>query len=177
MERIGQSAGNSETRILRGHTLSIPREVQVDLDPNWVVGFVDGEGCFHVSLQKHPEMTAGYQVLPEFVVVQHERDVQILHGLKRFFESGVVRTNHGERKAFRVRNLNGLKTVCDFFMKHPLKTKKQIDFRKFRKILLLMERKRHLTKEGLLEIIEIAQAMNSTKRSKLDEIRKSLQEG
>ena len=78
----------------------------MELDPQWVVGFVDGEGCFHVSLNRHDEMTAGYQVLPEFVVVQHERDIQILHALKRFFRGGVVRQNHGDRYCLRVRKLS-----------------------------------------------------------------------
>ena len=63
----------------------------MELATDWVVGFVDGEGCFHVSLNRHDEMTAGYQVLPEFVVVQHERDIQVLHSLREFFDSGNVR--------------------------------------------------------------------------------------
>jgi hypothetical protein len=63
----------------------------VKLATDWVVGFVDGEGCFHVSLNRQAEMIAGYQVLPEFVVVQHERDIQVLHALREFFEGGNVR--------------------------------------------------------------------------------------
>ena len=46
------------------------------LEPFWVTGFVDGEGCFLVGINRHPEMTAGFQVLPEFTVVQHQRDSQ-----------------------------------------------------------------------------------------------------
>ena len=42
------------------------------LETEWVVGFVDGEGCFFVGINRHPEMTSGYQVLPEFTVVQHQ---------------------------------------------------------------------------------------------------------
>ena len=69
------------------------------LDTQWVTGFVDGEGCFYVGINAHSEMTAGFQVLPEFTVVQHKRDVQVLHALKAFFGCGVVRTNHGDRMA------------------------------------------------------------------------------
>ncbi len=47
---------------------------QERLDAKWIVGFVDGEGCFHVAINKIPEMSLGWQVLPEFRVVQHERD-------------------------------------------------------------------------------------------------------
>ena len=149
----------------------------MELTNDWIVGFVDGEGCFHVSLQSHPEMSSGYQVIPEFVVVQHKRDIQVLYALKKFYGFGVVRQNHGDRYAFRVRKLDGLKTISDFFMKHSLKTKKNVDFRKFRKILLLMEKKKHLTAEGLLEIIAIAKRMNSQKRKRLDEIKATLTVG
>jgi hypothetical protein len=48
------------------------------LETQWIVGFVDGEGCFHVGIARHEDMRTGYQILPEFTVVQHERDVQIL---------------------------------------------------------------------------------------------------
>ena len=73
--------------ILRGHTPSIrfcAEEDAVELSVDWVVGFVDGEGCFHVSLNRHEEMATGYQVLPEFVVVQHQRDRQVLEGAQTF---------------------------------------------------------------------------------------------
>ncbi len=131
------------------------------LSADWITGFVDGEGCFHVGISKHSEMSTGYQVLPEFTVVQHERDVQVLHALKKHFGCGVVRTNHGDRMAYRVRKRDHLmKHVVPFFMKHPLKTKKRLDFIKFRKVLLKMSAGDHLTAQGLDEIREIAAQMN-----------------
>jgi hypothetical protein len=146
----------------------------MELSADWVVGFTDGEGCFHVSINRHSEMTAGYQVLPEFVVVQHQRDEQILNALKRFFGFGVVRSNHGDRLCFRVRKLEALQQVCDFFLKHPLKTKKQVDFLKFRDVVLLMLSQRHLTRDGLLEIISIVMEMNTTNRPALELVKREL---
>ena len=131
------------------------------LEAQWIVGFVDGEGCFHVGINKHPDMKTGYQVLPEFTVVQHERDVQVLYAFKAYFGCGVVRSNHGDRMAYRVRGQQHLlERVIPFFEKHPLKTKKGIDFRKFRKILLMMEAGEHLTAEGIEKIRTIAGEMN-----------------
>ena len=133
----------------------------MDLEAGWVTGFVDGEGCFHVGINSHSEMTAGYQVLPEFTVVQHQRDVQVLHGLKAYFGCGVVRTNHGDRMAYRVRSQEHLlQRIIPFFLKHPLKTRKHIDFMKFRDVLLMMERGEHLTSEGIERIRAIAAQMN-----------------
>jgi hypothetical protein len=131
------------------------------LDAQWIVGFVDGEGCFHVSVNPHREMTVGYQVLPEFTVVQHERDVQVLHALKDYFGCGVVRTNHGDRMAYRVRGIRDINEhIIPFFVKHPLRTRKNVEFIKFRRILGLMQQGVHLTAEGVEEIQEIAAQMN-----------------
>ena len=133
----------------------------MNLTAQWITGFVDGEGCFHIAINKNDQMTIGYQVLPEFTVVQHKRDIQILNALKAFFGTGVVRTNHGDRMAYRVRDRSHLlKTIVPFFMKHQLKSKKRQDFESFRKVLLLMEKGEHLTQDGLVEIRSIASRMN-----------------
>ena len=131
------------------------------LEAHWVVGFVDGEGCFFIGVNQHPEMTVGFQVLPEFTVVQHQRDVQLLYALKQFFGCGVVRVNHGDRMAYRVRKLEHLKErIVPFFEQHPLHSKKWIDFLKFRKALMLMDRGEHLTPEGVGKIRSVAASMN-----------------
>jgi LAGLIDADG endonuclease len=133
----------------------------LELDAQWIVGFVDGEGCFHVGINPHPEMSVGFQVLPEFTVVQHERDVQVLHALKSYFGCGVVRKNNGDRMAFRVRGHEHLsKNVIPFFEKHPLKSRKRVDFIKFREIVILMGRGEHLTSEGVERIRAITEEMN-----------------
>ena len=133
----------------------------MELDAQWIVGFVDGEGCFHVGINPHPEMATGFQVLPEFTVVQHERDVQVLHALKSYFGCGVVRKNNGDRMAYRVRGHDHLsKNIIPFFEKHPLKSRKQVDFSKFRDIVILMSHGAHLTMKGVANVRMITEEMN-----------------
>ena len=134
----------------------------MNLEPQWIVGFVDGEGCFFVGINKNATMTTGFQVLPEFTVVQHERDIAVLQNLKTYFQCGTVMRNHGDRQAYRVRGHEKLsKTIVPFFEKHKLKTKKRIDFQKFRDVILLMEKGYHLTPEGLEKIRNITSTMNT----------------
>ena len=133
---------------------------QERLDSRWVSGFVDGEGCFHVSINKIPKMSIGWQVLPEFRIVQHERDESVLKELQQFFQAGKVVTNHGARKELRIRKLNDLRNVVLFFKQHPLRTKKKKNFEIFAKILELMEHKKHLTVEGLTDIANLCWSMN-----------------
>ena len=133
----------------------------MDFNAQWVVGFIDGEGCFHIGINQNKEMKLGVQVLPEFTVTQHQVDEQVLHGLKDYFKCGVVRNNHGKIKCYRVRGHQNLLTkIIPFFEKHQLKTKKRIDFVKFRKVVRLMEDGAHLEPEGLERIREIKNQMN-----------------
>ncbi len=133
---------------------------QERLDNKWVVGFVDGEGCFHVSLNKLQKMTLGWQVLPEFRVVQHQRDEKVLKKLNDFFGFGSIVINHGDRKEFRVRGLENLNKIVQFFKQNQLQTSKQRNFEIFTEIIQLMNQKQHLTKEGLEKIAKLASKMN-----------------
>jgi LAGLIDADG DNA endonuclease family protein len=135
------------------------------LDTNWIVGFTDGEGCFHIGISTHPEMSQGFQVLPEFSIVQHERDVQVLHALKQFFDCGLVRRNHGDRMCWRVRKFEHIQErIIPFFDKHMLKTRKRLDYQVFRRVILKMNKGAHLTPEGIEEIRRIASRMNRGRR-------------
>src|ERR1700730_6756184 len=155
-----KSDGQGDNPQGRLQTMENPQRLYVQphpgrLEAQWVVGFVDGEGCLVVGINPHPEMASGFQVLPEFTVVQHQRDIQLLHALKQFFGCGVVRTNHLERMAYRVLSLDLLnQKIVPFFDKHPLKSKKRVDFIKFRKILLLMSNREHLSVAGISKIRE-----------------------
>jgi len=59
----------------------------------WVVGFVDGEGCFSVPIFRNPTCRLGWQVQPTFTVVQGEKSLDALHRMKRFFGCGHVGRN------------------------------------------------------------------------------------
>ena len=137
---------------------------QERLDALWIVGFTDGEGCFHVSINKLPGMTLGWQVLPEFRIVQHEKDEAVLYKIKDYFGFGSIEINNkdenAERKGFRVRGLENLNKIVKFFEYNPLKTSKRKNFEIFREIIQLMNNKKHLTKEGLDRIAELVSDMN-----------------
>ena len=141
---------------------------QERLDSNWITGFVDGEGCFHISINKIPEMSLGWQVLPEFRIVQHEKDEDVLYQIKKYFGFGDVKVNrtdhHGTRKEFRVRGLENLNRLVNFFNKYKLNTSKRKDFEIFSEVIQLMNNKKHLSKEGLDTIAQLISRMNRKPR-------------
>jgi len=149
---------------------------QERLDCKWIVGFTDGEGCFHVSINKLQGMKLGWQVLPEFRIVQHEKDEEVLYKIKNYFKFGDVKINrtdkHGTRKEFRVRGLENLNQIVKFFKENLLMTEsKRKNFDIFSEIIDLMNKKEHLTKKGLDKIAELSSLMN--RRPKLNYLKSS----
>ncbi len=149
----------------QGENVTSADNQQERLDLKWIVGFVDGEGCFHVAINRISKMTLGYQVLPEFRIVQHKRDIDILKRIKETLGVGTIRRNHGDRFELRVRKLEELNEIVRLFEKYPLMTKKRMDFALFKEIIILMNNKEHLCQEGLRRIAVIAAQMNRQTRS------------
>jgi hypothetical protein len=145
-------------------------------DRGWVIGFVDGEGCFSIGFVRQPDRTGrtgyktGYQVSHEFAVTQGASSVACLRDLQEFFGVGKVVPNrrydnhreHLYRFVVR-RRVDLLGTVIPFFRRHPMRTSKQQNFEKFARCVQLVADGRHLTPDGLIEIAEIAQTMNRRK--------------
>jgi hypothetical protein len=142
----------------------------------WVIGFVDGEGCFSIGFIRQPNRggrkgyKTGYQVFHEFAVTQGAKSVACLHELREFFGVGQVyaNTRHDNHKEHLYRYVvrprrELLGVVIPFFRQNPLHTSKQQDFEKFARCVELSEGGHHLTFDGLIEIAEIAQTMNSQK--------------
>ena len=152
-----------------------PQRLQVEypdlsenLSPGWIAGFVDGEGCFHIGINKNNEVRFGYQILPELTVVQHKRDISLLHRIRTYMKCGVVRSNHGDRWCWRVRNLKNLvEIILPFFERHPLRSLKRIEFMKFAKAVRIMEKGEHLNPEGFQKILKIAEGMNRQNQRKV----------
>ncbi len=139
----------------------------------WVVGFVDGEGCFSIGINRNLLMKTGWQVVPEFVVTQGEKSLAALQSLKEFFGCGNIfvnrRSDNHKEHLYRycVRSLDDLRTIIvPFFKANPLRTSKQDDFEKFVQALALIDQGRHLCKEGIAEIATIAETMNRRQPSR-----------
>ena len=78
------------------------------LDPNWICGFVDGEGCFSVAIHRNPHVrhTRGWQLGAVFQVYQHEKERVILERLAATFGCGRVRSKgrHSSVSVYAVSN-------------------------------------------------------------------------
>src|SRR4051812_27166011 len=124
----------------------------LDFDPWWVVGFVDGEGCFSVSIHRNgnSKSTGGWQVHPVFHVYQHREHGDVLEQLVVMFGCGRIRAKgpSSSVSTYAVDSLADLhERVIPFFEQHQLIVKRD-DFTKFAEIVRAMLRKEHLRPEG-----------------------------
>jgi LAGLIDADG endonuclease len=139
----------------------------------WVVGFVDGEGCFSISVVRNPGCRLGWQVQHEFSVTQAASSRGALELLLEYFECGAIiessrRDNHRENLLrFSVKRREDLVVaVVPFFEEHPLRTAKGHDFERFTQVLRAMQAGAHLEESGLRWIARETEQMNRRQRSR-----------
>ena len=138
----------------------------------WIVGFTDGEGCFSVSIFRNSTTKLGWQVFPEFVIAQGEKSLSALHIFEEYFGCGKIYINkrydnhHEHLYRYCVRTVADLDSkIIPFFREHELRTAKANDFALFSKIIALMQKREHLTIQGLIKIARIVEKMNRKKAS------------
>ena len=137
------------------------------LDPWFVTGFSDGEGCFNILLTKSYSNSIGWQVQSRFIIEVNIKDIDLLYKIQTFF-GGIGSITFTKKVArFSVFGIKDITNVITHFNNYPLQSAKQIDFALLKKCVNLMLSKKHLTQKGLEQIVSYKTAMNFGKSSKL----------
>lgn len=142
-----------------------------NLEPNYIVGLVDGEGSFTVHIpnpERRKQVKRRARAEPRFYIKLAEKDKKILDRVRKFFGCGNVyfqkdtRENHQDCYRYEVANRRDLqKTIIPFFKDYPLKMpSKRKDFEIFCELLQLIEEGVHLTDKGLESLYKIKQKMH-----------------
>jgi len=129
------------------------------LNPYYLVGLVDGEGCFCVSFNKHKNNRL-LEIRLLFEIELREDDKEILERVKQTLGCGNIYLLNYERYKkwrphykYKVSNLKDItEKIIPFFQKYPLQAKKRNSFAVFCKVAELMLLKHHLTDQGIQEI-------------------------
>jgi len=136
------------------------------LDPWFVTGLAEGEGCFCVSISLRAKLRTGLEVRPSFALSLNERDRSLIEDLRMFFGCGSVRDSRGDQTVkYESRSTSDLLgRIVPHFERFPLKGSKARSFDGFSHICRMIEQGDHLEPAGLREIIAIASEMNLGKR-------------
>ena len=141
---------------------------------SYITGYVDGEGCFTVSFSPRKKLRVGWEVRPSFSVSQNADRAEVLAAIREYFGCGGFRPDRSDKTLkYEVRDLASLLAkVIPHFEQYPLISGKRRDFEKFAIICRLLDRRRHLSRDGLREIASLAVTMNPSgkRRFQLNEL-------
>lgn len=132
-------------------------------DPNWLVGFVDGEGCFYVNTKKSINYITGFQVILTFSISQHVRDELLLNKFIHYLGCGNIEkvTTRPNGITFVVYKFSDIiEKIIPFFSNYPLQGIKSLNIKDFCEIANIMKIKGHLTPEGIKKIKSLKSGMN-----------------
>lgn len=149
-------------------------KLSFNLNPHWLSGFITAEGSFFISLYPNKQRKAGYAVSLVFSLSQHTRDIELLERLVNYLGCGIIREVHNRDTAEWViaKSADINLKLIPFLTKHTLSASrppgtpwspsggvKLLDFERFKKAYNLIEKKMHLTSEGISSIKAIKDAM------------------
>ncbi len=140
--------------------------VAVPLDPWYVTGLTDGEGCFCISFAIRSKLRLGLEVRPSFSLSLNERDLSLLDGLQAFFGCGWIRESKGDRTyKYEVRSIGDLTDVIlPHFERFPLRGCKAQSCAGFARVCEMVVQGDHLRRDGMRMIVETAYQINLGKR-------------
>jgi LAGLIDADG endonuclease len=158
-------------------TTSAAYGVRVPLDPWYVSGLTEGEGCFCISFAVRHKLRTGVEVRPSFSLSLNEKDLELLMDLQAFFGCGWIRESKTDRTfKYEARAVGDLlDPIIPHFERHPLRGSKATSFETFASVCRMIEQGDHLWRDGLRSIIDIAYEMNlGTRRLARDDLLRAL---
>src|SRR5690242_13164577 len=130
----------------------------------YISGYVDGEGCFTVSISPRAKLAVGWEVRPSLSVSQNGDRAEVLQLIQAQFACGSMRPDRSDKTLkWETRRLEDiLDRVIPHFELYPLLSSKRYDFERFARVCRLMAGGEHRTTSGLRKIVELASAMNAS---------------
>lgn len=125
-----------------------------NVNPNWITGFVEAEGSFFITTIKSKAYKTGYQIRLDFSIIQHRRDKNLIESFIPYFSTGGTYENKECIKYLASKFLDIQGNIIPFFQKYPLQGDKLSNFYNFCKVAELIDKKSHLTPEGIEEIMK-----------------------
>jgi hypothetical protein len=147
----------------------------------YISGYVDGEGCFTVSISPRAKLAVGGEVRPSLSVSQNGDRAEVLKLIQTHFGCGSIRPDRSDKTLkWETRRLEDiLGRVIPHFKRFPLLSGKRFDFEQFAQVCDVMAAGEHRTTAGLIRIVELVAPMNSSgkRRYSAEGILASLRQG
>ena len=148
------------------------------LNPWYVAGLVEGEGCFCITISKHKTNKLRLDPRLMFEIEMIIDDKPLLTKLQKTFGCGQIYILNYERYGWRphvkyaIKNQKHIQDILiPFFKKYQLKGKKKKDFNYFCRACKVFEKGEHKTEEGINKLKMIQSKMNLRRKLKVSSAR------
>lgn len=136
------------------------------LTPEYLAGFIDGVGCFSVSIYPQPNTKWEWVIDPNFTI--NQQSLEFLESIREFFGCGKIQSI-SMSNAFVVYDRRAIfEKVIPFIDSYPLISNKRHDYYKFREVVIRLIDKEHLTLNGFHKIVKVAFSMEEKRNYKLE---------
>ncbi len=126
------------------------------LNPHYIAGFIDGEGCFAICIGKHKTLKSKREVVVQFEIELRADDRPILERIQATLDCGRIYDLNYDRYGwvphvkYRISRREDLVyKLIPFLCKYPLQAKKARNFEIFCRAVEAHAAKKHLQPEGI----------------------------
>jgi hypothetical protein len=144
----------------------------VVLNPNFITGLTDAEGCFSIRVFNNKRVKFKRNVQLGFTIKMLENETELLSMVKSFFNCGVLWHYRKDGTVlFRVQDIYSIKNkIIPHFIKYPLIGTKYLDFISFKEAFHITESKEHLGEEGLNKLYALSKGMNTGRKLYIEDL-------
>jgi len=143
--------------------------IKSKINPWFLTGFTDAEGCFSIKIQKNTKLKTKWRVRPGFSITLHIKDLFLLESIKNSLGVGNISKSGEKALIYAVDSITDIPVIRHHFDKYPLVTQKLSDYLIFKKCFEMIKQDKHLTERGLLDIIGLKSNLNLGLPEKLKE--------
>ena len=150
------------TRLHHSRATQIPPKRPFD----WLAGFMNADGHFSPGLKVVNWSSTGYYCAPEISIAQDNISIIVLNKMIKLLNLGIIYSDGlgGTVSLIRITGNKNINSFISLMSSTQLHGSKALDYADFCKIIGIINNKTHNTLNGINEIKNIVNGMNSRRK-------------
>jgi len=144
-----------------------------NITPDWISGFTQSDGSFVINIM-NTKIGIPIRPVPIFNITQSKIESDLFIEIQKKLGIGKVYSNR-QNVIFVVKSIDEIvEVLLPLFDKSPLRGSKLVSYNIFKTVALMIKEKKHLTLEGLIQILNLSYFMNKETSLRTDESKEIL---
>lgn len=156
----------NKRRLTPGEVPPIEKDTSDMRNSNWLAGFTDADGSFQVKILNREARKLGFEIRLNYQLDQKNR--LILDQIKEVFGGSIGHRKSQDTFYYASVSFGSAVKFVNYFDQFNLLSSKHLNYLKWRNVYSLVQRKEHLTKNGIKKIIRIKSHMNDLSKDSFE---------